>query len=347
MLTELKVTELSFRLDKNIGAEGLNSSTFIAQDLQLDAALVIKQVEKAKIPTDTTYFNEARLLYLSKHPNVMEIHYGSQDDKHIYLAMPYYKNGSLNALIDRKFLTVREIVQYGLDFLSALHYIHTKRLIHFDVKPSNIIINDAGKAVLTDFGLAKLTDELGFAKTKYVYPTHLTPELYLAGSFTSQYDIFQAGLTLYRMCNGNKEFSEKLKSGLTREEVLSGTFPDRRKFLPHIPNSLRKIIKNALKVDPNDRYRAILHMMNDLSDISENLDWRYEIEPTGNIHKWTEETEKSIHSLTLSELNGAWKTEGHKFMRSSNNTTKISKWSTTSSSQQEAFTKIEKILNEH
>ncbi|MBD2862484.1 serine/threonine-protein kinase [Paenibacillus oceani] len=346
MLTDLKVTELSFKLIENIGAEGLNSNTFIAQDLQLDATLVIKQVEKQRIPADSTYFNEARLLYLSKHPNVMEIQYGSQDDKYIYLAMPYLKNGSLNALIDRKFLSVREIVQYGLDFLSAIHYIHTKGLIHFDIKPSNIIINDAGKAVLTDFGLAKLTDSYGFAKTSLVYPTHLTPELFMAGSYTSQYDIFQAGLTLYRMCNGNKEFVEKFKSGVTPEEVLAGTFPDRNKYLPHIPNSLRKIIKNALKINPDDRYKAILHMMNDLSDVCENLDWLYEIDLGTNIQKWTEDNENSVRSLNLYELNGEWKTEGYKFTKSSGNTNRINKWFSTSRTLEEAYTKIETILYE-
>ncbi|HVJ49829.1 serine/threonine-protein kinase [Desulfitobacterium sp.] len=238
---DTRVTEIAFDLLKEIGNEGLNSRTYIAQDIQLDANIVIKEVNKLSISPDTTYFAEARLLYASRHPNVMEIKYASQDDDNLYLAMPYYKNGSLNALINNKFLSVPEIIHYGLDFLSALNYIHSKGLIHFDVKPSNIIINDAGKALLTDFGLAQLTDKYGFAEVPLAYPTHLTPEWFQASVFTSQYDVFQAGLTLYRMCNGNSDFDDKLQNGgVTRDEVVRGIFPDRYKFLPHIPNSLRK-----------------------------------------------------------------------------------------------------------
>lgn len=342
---DLRITQLAFDIIKEIGQEGRNSKTYLAQDVQFNGTVVVKSIHKPDIPQGTPYFSEARHLYSSKHPNVMEIHYASQDDDYVYLAMPFYKNGSLNSIIQHRYLTVREIVKYALDFLSALHYIHTKKLIHFDVKPTNIIINDSGSAILTDFGLTKLTNQYGFATADLVYPTHLPPEIFTTYAHTSQYDIYQAGLTLYRMCNGNRDFDEKLTSGgVTRDEVINGLFPDRNKYLPHIPRSLRSVIENALKTDLMERYQAILHMMNDLSSVCENLDWKYDFDTTTGIQTWVEETDKSVRTLKLFEQNGEWITEGEKLTKASGNTTRIRDWNSTNNSQEEAYNKIETML---
>ncbi|WP_341280219.1 serine/threonine-protein kinase [Paenibacillus sp. FSL H8-0537] len=343
---DMRVSEISFELLNEIGAEGLNSKTHLARDIQLDATLVIKEIEKASIPSNTDYFTEARHLYASRHPNVMEIHYASQDNDNIYLAMPYHSKGSLNALINNKYLTIPEIVHYGLDFLSALHFIHSKGLIHFDVKPSNIIINDAGKALLTDFGLSSLTNRLGFAQAQMAYPTHLTPEWFQAGDFSVQYDVYQAGLTLYRMCNGNNEFDDKLQQGgVTENEVVRGVFPNRNIFLPHIPDSLRKVVKKALKVNLDQRYKTIIHLMNDLAEVKENLNWTFSIDNTNNVHTWIEDTENNTKTLRLFQDNGLWKTEGHKITKVSGNTTRIRNWFTTNNSLDQAYSVIEQLID--
>jgi serine/threonine protein kinase len=93
---DMRVSEIYFELTKEIGQEGLNSKTHIAKDLQLDTTIVIKQINKVDISPSPPYFTEARLLYASRHPNVMEIHYASQDVDKLYLAMPDYRNGSLH-----------------------------------------------------------------------------------------------------------------------------------------------------------------------------------------------------------------------------------------------------------
>ncbi len=90
----------------------------------------------------------------SAHPNVVQIHYACYDADRIYLAMPYYRKGSVTSLITDKYMTVREIVTVGCQVLSGLHNIHSKGLIHFDVKPDNILLSDRGEALLSDFGLA-------------------------------------------------------------------------------------------------------------------------------------------------------------------------------------------------
>jgi serine/threonine protein kinase len=146
--------EVTFDLVREIGTDGQNSRTFVATDHQLNAEIVIKQIAKASLASPVNFFDESKALYASAHPNVVQIHYGCEDADSIYLAMPYYRRGSVKNLITNRHMTVREIVTAGCQILSGLHNIHSKGLIHFDVKPDNVLLSDRGEALLSDFGLA-------------------------------------------------------------------------------------------------------------------------------------------------------------------------------------------------
>ncbi|WP_339788010.1 serine/threonine-protein kinase [Tissierella sp.] len=264
--------------------EGKNSDVFLAKDIQLNAELVVKQMEIAKFSKIEEYFLEARILYDCRHPNIMEIQYASQDDNYIYLSMPYHKKGSLNYLINSRFLTVREIIKYSLDFLSGVAHIHSKGLVHLDIKPTNILLDETDRAILTDFGLSRYLDENGIAEQPLTYIQHSDPERFSHSGRTILSDIYQIGLTLYRLCNGNTILKEQLKQlnvdnlDKLKEAVLSEKYPNKDYFLPHIPNKLKKIIKKSLELDIKKRYNNVIQMMNDLSEIDENLDWNF----TGN-----------------------------------------------------------------
>lgn len=278
------VSFIKFKKKSSIGnGEGKNSDVFLARDEQFESDLVIKQLKKEKFKPEE-YFTEAKMLYENKHPNIVEIQYASQDEDFIYLAMPYYKRGSLNSLAETRFLSVREIVKYILDLLTAVNYIHSKGLLHLDIKPTNILLDDTGRALLTDFGLSRYMDENGIAEQPCNYILHTDPEWYCSSGRSVQSDIYQIGLTIYRLCNGvnilKEQYSQMgIKDQMQlKRKVLAGEFPKRNYFLPHIPSKLRKIVIKALKVDPEERYKNTIEMMNDLSDVQENLDWFF----TGN-----------------------------------------------------------------
>jgi serine/threonine protein kinase len=102
----------------------------------------MKQIAKADLDSPGNFFDEASALYASAHPNVVQIHYACEDTDSIYLAMPYYRRGSVSGLVTGRHMTVREIVTIGCQVISGLHNIHSKGLIHFDVKPDNILLSD-------------------------------------------------------------------------------------------------------------------------------------------------------------------------------------------------------------
>ncbi|WP_449472961.1 serine/threonine-protein kinase [Sphingobium chungangianum] len=280
MLNPYDVGQVSFKKITEIGQDGKNSKTFTAHDLQLNAEIVIKQIAKASLASAHDFFNESRALYASTHPNVVQLHYACQDASYVFIAMPFYSKGSVKPLISQKaHLTVRRIVTLACQTLSGLHNIHSKGLIHFDVKPDNILLSDRGDAMLSDFGLAKQMTG-GVAHPGKFYTPMVPPEV-LAGhsAFDLTYDVYQMGLTLYRMCVGNEEFNRQFRRYTDKDafiaDVMGGKFPDRKAFPPHVPSRLRSVIKKCLKVNPTERYRSAVEAANALALIDgPELDWQ-------------------------------------------------------------------------
>jgi len=266
-------TNLDIILDKEIGVEGKNSKVYLGRDPQLGEELVIKKIPKKDFLNQVEYFEEAQKLYKTNHPNIMEIQYASQDSDFIYFAMPYLKNGSLNKLLSQRGLTLDEIIKYSLDFLSGLQYIHVKKIVHLDIKPTNLLLSDSNKLIITDFGLSKYVDEHGFSSQDMFYCMHRPPESLLADKVTLKADIYQSGITLYRMCNGNDCLKEQIKQlGIATiqelfKAIISGSFPNRKQYAKHVPQKLIKIINKAIEINPDNRYFTALDMMNDLSSI--------------------------------------------------------------------------------
>src|SRR6056297_812327 len=97
LITEAK---LNFELGNRIGGGG-EGDVFEAHDLQLDALLAVKKVPHNKFTDESQFFEESKKLYLTKHHNIVEVNYGCKDEDFVYLAMPYYSNGSLKSLTDK------------------------------------------------------------------------------------------------------------------------------------------------------------------------------------------------------------------------------------------------------
>ncbi|MCK2046011.1 serine/threonine-protein kinase [Chromohalobacter moromii] len=284
MLNTTRTAELSFHIRQEIGLEGKNSTVFTATDVQLNADIVVKKMLKSGFSNVAEYFTEASLLHLSSHPNVVPIYYACQDDDHIFLAMPYFANGSLKKRIKESSVSVREIIIWSTQILSGLHNIHSKSLIHFDVKPDNVLFSNRGEALVSDFGLTKQTTYSGVAGQDRIYGNMVPPEAFSTQNFNNQFDIYQFGLTLHRMCVGDDvfyaEYATFIEGGTLnrpkfRHAVVNGQFPNKNGYPEHIPQALTNTIKKCLATSLDDRYISAIDVVNDLSNIDgELLDWR-------------------------------------------------------------------------
>ncbi len=325
--------------------EGKNSTVFLADDKQLKHQFIVKKISKESIYQDyksndeSNLFLESSILYEVSHPNIAEIQYASSDDNFVYLVMPHYKNGSIQSLLKTRNLTVREFIKYSLDFLSGLLFVHSKKLVHFDIKPTNILINNNGKAVLTDFGLAKYLDHYTeLAKPNKLYTLHWPPEYNISIPIGHQADIYQAGMTMYRMINGDAIWEEQCTQ-FNRSKVLNGTFPDRKCYLPHIPAKIRKIINCCLAIDVDKRYDSVLDIINELSLIDGNLDWIY-TKSSSMKEEWRNNQEKMEIRIALEYDGNTYNLETTKTNCESGRCSKVSTMCKKNLSKEEAYKMI-------
>lgn len=296
--------QVSFKKIEEIGQEGQNSKVYRVHDEYLDAEMVIKEVEKKDGFSAEEYFSEARTLYKSTHPNVVQVSYACEDEQKIYVASPFYKNGSLKRVMSNRFLTVKEIIRYSTHALNGLQNIHSKGLIHFDIKPDNILISNRDEALLADFGLTKVMDKDGIANQPKLYIKQLPPEAFgnQESAFDNRFDIYQIGLTMYRMCVGDACFDRQFSIYKTGEEfgkdVISGRFPDRKLYPLHIPSKLQKTINKCLKPNPGERFGSAIEVVNALADIDGPiLHWKFK--PTKDEWVWEQNSNGTIRMIKV------------------------------------------------
>lgn len=320
-------TNIDFEILKELKSEGANSKLYVVRNTQLNEEFILKKIDKKSLDI-SKYFEESRKAYKLKHPNIISIESTSYDENFIYISMPFCKRGSLLNLIKSRNLTIREIIKYSIEFLSAIDYMHTKNIIHCDIKPSNILIDDYDTAVLADFGLSLYLNSLDKAKLKNVYYKHIAPEQSKTSVVDKRIDIYQIGTTLYRMCNGNFEYDKQVRKYNSINDIKlackEGKFPIRKKYLPHIPTKMIKIIEKCMNVNPDERYSNVSEIIYDLSKINSFLDWEYKIH-SNNIFGWY--NQKILKEIILVKENKNWsvifnnktyfskKGEAYKFIR--------------------------------
>lgn len=283
-----QAAQVSFKKQQRIGENGENSEVYVVHDEHLDAELVVKQVKTDGF-NEERFLLEAQLLYKSVHPYVVQVLYACKDAQHIYIAMPYYRRGSLHQIVEAEGLTCRQLIRYSIQFLSGLNNIHSKGLLHFDIKPDNILISETDEALLSDFGFAKNMDDDGFATPEATYRFHLPPESALTRDFNNSADIYQVGLTLYRLLVGLESLQQQQAAYANGAELARAqrmeTYPDLTQIPRHVPKKLKTIIKKCLRYDPDSRYQSVMDLLNDLSSIDDvGLDWRFST--AGNVQRW-------------------------------------------------------------
>ncbi|MCA9230931.1 MAG: serine/threonine protein kinase, partial [Planctomycetales bacterium] len=234
--------------------QGMNSEVFLVKDTYTGRELAAKEIPKAQLKQQflNDYFTEAKAMSSARsHPNVVLIAYACDLKKKVCITMPYYKNGSLHDRIEGGPLPVALVIKIVQDLLNGLSKIHQAGYVHFDIKPSNLLFSDNDTPMVADFGQARAIARSGIVDLPPLYPDGVPPEYYLNNAIGSNAtDIYHVGLLLYRALNGDPFYKRQVPSSDDEFErmTVAGKFPDRNDYLPHIPRSLRTIIRKALSI---------------------------------------------------------------------------------------------------
>jgi tetratricopeptide (TPR) repeat protein len=259
-----------YRILEKIGAGGMGV-VYRAHDERLDREVALKVVGERWLTDDKArarLLQEARTASALNHPHVCTIYEVAESGGEAYIAMEYVAGRPLGALVPGEGLRTETLLRYALQISDALAHAHQRRVIHRDLKSSNVVITPEGRAKVLDFGLAKRLREedldavtrsqLSLTEAGTVVGTllYLAPEVLRGQPADERSDLWALGVMLYEMATGTLPFQGKtsfeLTSGILREPPAP--FPER------VPSGLRGVIQRCLVKEPGERYQSAVEV---------------------------------------------------------------------------------------
>ncbi|MBL4848895.1 MAG: protein kinase [Planctomycetes bacterium] len=252
-------------------ARGGMGVVYRARDPYLDRSLAIKVIraDDLRDPESHERFRrEALVLARLRHPGVVAVHSaGVTPQGFPYLVMDLLKGGSLKARLAGGPLPPREAVRLARELAEALVYTHGCGVLHRDIKPGNVLLDDDGSAVLTDFGLAKLVGEQRLTQTGDVLgtPSFMAPEQVLGeGGLCPGTDVYALGATLYQMLTGRPPLLADSESDLF-VHVLDTVPRPVSEVAGGVDEDLDEILARCLEKEPGARYLDMKALVRTLS----------------------------------------------------------------------------------
>ena len=205
------------------------------------------------------FAREAQAAAAITHDNVIEIYAVAEANGLPYLVMPYARGPSLQKRVDdRGPLPLVEILRIGTQVASGLAAAHDQGLVHRDIKPGNILLNDGvDRLVITDFGLARAVDDASVTRTGVIAgtPQYMSPEQTRGEPIDHRSDLFSLGSVLYTLCTGRVPFRAETTFGILRRITDNEPRPI-REINPEIPDWLCGVIQKLHAKHPSTRYQS-------------------------------------------------------------------------------------------
>jgi len=201
---------------------------------------------------------EARILAQLQHPHILPVFDYGQVEGYSFIVMPFVPSGTLAESLQSRPLSLLRIRQVISQVGDALSYAHGRGLVHRDVKPSNVLIDESGNCLLTDFGLARMVEasvNLTAIGTIMGTPAYMSPEQGSGSKIDSRSDIYSLGIILYEMATGRVPYRAETPVAVVFMHT-SAPLPLPRSVNPDLPEAVERVILKALARNPDDRYQT-------------------------------------------------------------------------------------------
>lgn len=255
-----------YEMRQQIGT-GRSGQVWIAHDNAIDKDVAVKLIDSTQA-TISQHLKEAQIGNRLNHPNVVKVHYADvvthNENNFVIIAMDHIKNGSIvNKLNANNYLPIPDTIKHVIEVLKGLEYLHEQNLFHGDIKPQNILISDDSQAVLTDYGISCTAPKGAKATPLSFYKPHASPEILAGAGIDARTDVYQTGLTAFRLFNGIGTLGDRFSIlGDTKyyDLIKSGKLISEEFYLRFVTRNIKHILKKAISVNQSDRYQTALEM---------------------------------------------------------------------------------------
>ena len=248
-----------YRIVSPLGSGGM-ADVYLAEDERLGRLVAVK-VLKARLAADDEFLErfriEAQAAASLNHPGIVAVYDRGSADGATYIAMEYVRGESLKQKVRRDgALPPDEAVTIALAVLSALGAAHARAIVHRDATSYNVMLDEGGRVVVTDFGIARMGAS-ALTRTGAMMGTssYLSPEQAQGRPADERSDLYSLGVVLYEMLTGRVPFRGESDVAVAVQHV-SAAPPNPRTLAPGVSEALACVVMRALSKDPGDRYQT-------------------------------------------------------------------------------------------
>ena len=258
--TRIGTEVAGFRIESVLGRGGM-SVVYVAEQMRLARKVALK-VLTTELAWDKQFrerfVRESHIAATIDHPNIIPIYDAGEDDGLLYIAMRFVEGPDLREILKRGAFGVGRTIFLIEQLASALDAAHAHALVHRDVKPGNILLEETTDHVyLTDFGVAKQTTARGLTSTGHFLGTveYAAPEQIEGGPVDARTDVYALGCVLYECLTGSPPFSHGTEHAVLHAHLVDPP-PSVTRLRPELPQAFDGVVATAMAKAPEDRFRS-------------------------------------------------------------------------------------------
>ncbi|HCE44552.1 MAG TPA: hypothetical protein DET40_13480 [Lentisphaeria bacterium] len=258
-----------FLIKEKIG-EGSIGAVYFAQQRSLDRNVALKILSKKYTNAKgmASFLAEARAAAKLSHPNLVQALSVGDDDGTLFMAMTYVRGETVKAKVKRdKKIPVDEALHIIQQVAEALHYAwEESKLIHRDVKPENIMLDEDGVAKLTDLGLAMHQADWYQGMEISGSPSYMSPEQFIGDKLDTRSDVYSLGISLYQMLSGKLPFDASTLNSMAKQHFYQKPTP-LNKIDAFIPAKVNALVKKMIEKHPDNRFQSMDELLKQIWEV--------------------------------------------------------------------------------
>ena len=263
-----------YRIIRPVGNGGM-AEVFLAHDELLDRDVAVKMLRDQFLGDKELldqFKREAKSAARLVHPYIINIYDVASEGDNQYIVMEYVDGVTLKEYMQEHKLSLNAVLEIGVRLADALQHAHSQKIIHCDIKPQNILLDQNMNPKIADFGIAKMVTNQTMVYSKSVMGSvhYISPEQASGGQITASSDVYSLGIVLFEMLTGQVPYKGTTAVAVAMMHVEK-PLPRLADYMDNVPEGLQEIMDKALAKRCEDRYENAAHLRKDLLNLKMQL----------------------------------------------------------------------------